>query len=397
MRHVLCISKSGLDSVRIYPARTLATGLTLLVVLVPYFAGKGIAEGVHHDALISLESGGDLYLSSMRFGARVSVATDFIDRVASIPGVEQAIPRIIGRIVLGTDRHEAVVVGLPVESFPRVVTCVKGRLPEKGAAREFVVGSELAGSLNLNVDSSLPPFYRNRRGEGVSRIVGVFHSDVTIWQSKLMFCTIATAAEIFDESNYVTDVVVWCRPGYQRTVANAARKLAMEAESASEGVDRISVVSRDDLSSTVASWHSHSEGVFSLHYVFMLSAAMLVILVTSGAGLRERRREIGILKATGWQTDEVILRCLLENVMISLLSTCVATLVARIWLQFFNGYLIAGVYLSGVGLRPSFRIPFHLTVTDALTGFLVSTSVILVGALYPTWRSAIVSPMEAMR
>ena len=71
---------------------------------------------------------------------------------------------------------------------------------------------------------------------------------------------------------------------------------------------RAEVTTSSDLLALLHKDLPHQEGIFTLHLVLAFIVAILVLLVTSGLGLSERRREIGILKATGWQTDEVRLR-----------------------------------------------------------------------------------------
>src|SRR5205807_2334267 len=85
----------------------------------------------------------------------------------------------------------------------------------------------------------------------------------------------------------------------------------------SDSNPRIQVTSRSDVFDTVQSGPQRREGVLTLFSVFAFAVAILVILVTSGIGLKERRREIGILKATGWQTDELILRSAVEGILLA--------------------------------------------------------------------------------
>ena len=122
-----------------------------------------------------------------------------------------------------------------------------------------------------------------------------------------------------------------------------------------------------------------------------------VVLVTSGFGLGTRRREIGILKATGWQTDEILLRITVENLVLCLAGASLAIILAYVWLAWLNGYWVASVFLAGVDMAPSFKVPFRLTPVPALLSFVVSFVVVMSGTLYTSWRAAIVPPMEAMR
>jgi len=141
----------------------------------------------------------------------------------------------------------------------------------------------------------------------------------------------------------------------------------------------------------------HREGIFNLHFALAFVVGILVLLVTSGAGLSERRREIGILKATGWQTDEILLRSFTESLCLSVAGACTSILLAWVWLRVFKGYAIAGIFLAGVDVRPEAPVPFRLTPVPVLLAFVLSFAVVLSGTLFSSWRAATAPPREAMR
>ena len=84
-------------------------------------------------------------------------------------------------------------------------------------------------------------------------------------------------------------------------------------------------------------------------------------MVTSGLGLSERRREVGILKATGWQTDEVLLRGTAESLAHGpgrrrgVAGPGLG--VARV----LGGYGLAAAFLPGLDADPGLRLPYRLT------------------------------------
>jgi ABC-type lipoprotein release transport system permease subunit len=312
-----------------------------------------------------------------------------------LPGVKDAMPRIVGRIELGQQRVTVVVVGVALEHWPGELACIDGRLYCGGTRNELVIGSDLARQLNLKVGSLLPPFYHSRSGEHVSEVIGIFRSDVSPWQSRLIVTSFETASRIFDQPGLATDVLVYCHPGYEGEVRTAiVREIALAS-----GVNgpRPRVTSRDDMAAQMTEGPVRREGVLTLLSVIAFAIAILVVLVTSGFGLTERRREVGILKATGWQTDELLLRSLVESLTLGVAAAAVAIVLAFVWLQWLYGYGIASVFLPGVDLSPGFRVPFRLMPGPALLTALVALVVVASGSLHATWRSATAPPREAMR
>jgi ABC-type lipoprotein release transport system permease subunit len=397
MRSFLAIGHTGLVALLQYPVRSVATVGCVLAILLPYLAGLGVSRGLQDQADEAVRAGADLYVTGEQFGREASIPLSMINEVKKVDGVTKVVPRIVARLVLGINNEDAVLVGLPLEHFPAGVTCVEGELPRAGNLNELVVGTELARRLKLQVGSYVPPFYHNPRGDRVSRVVGLFQADVSIWQSNLVLTSFETAAAICNQEGLATDLLVTCRPGYQASVRAALRRTRSLPSPSSEAPRAIKVTTREDLEALLPAGLLHREGIFNLHFLVTFVVGILTILVTSGFGTSERRREIGILKATGWQTDEVLLRSLVESVLLSVAGAALAILLAFLWLRVFNGYWIASIYLAGVDVRPGFPVPFRLTPVPVLLALLLAAVLVMSGTLYSTWRAAIVPPREAMR
>ena len=396
MLKLLEISKTGVVAILLHPLRSIVTAAALMAVLLPYLVGLGISRGIQRQAEDSVRFGADLYVTGSQLGRLIPLPVSAADRIRAVEGVVKVVPRVVSGVVLGAERVNAVIVGLPSDELKSSVTCVEGRLFGADSSHEIVVGTELARRLNLKVGDQIPPFYRNSEGERISMVVGLFKSDVSLWQSSLVFTSFKTASNYFDQRGMATDLLVYCRPGYQARI-QAAIVRTVSIPYPSGGNLRLKVVPREELESILPKGLLHREGIFNLHFVLAFAVGIPILLVTSGFGLSERRREIGILKAIGWQTDEILLRSLVESLLLSLAGASISILLAFIWLKLFNGYWIASIFLTGVDAAPSFRVPSQMTPVPALLAFLLSFVLVMSGTLYSTWRAATAEPMEAMR
>ncbi|HEV3021906.1 MAG TPA: FtsX-like permease family protein [Pirellulales bacterium] len=390
------IGRTGLTAMLLHPWRSAATIACVLAVLVPYLTGLGISGGLSQQAEESLRYGADLYVAGRQFGRAVPLPLEAIEKIAAIPGVSSVVPRIVGPVVLGRERHSAVVVGIAPDKLADAAGCIEGKLFHEGPVHELVVGSALAAKLKLKVGARLPPFYRNRKGERVSQVVGIFTSDAPLWQANLVFTSFDSAAAIFDQQGLATDLLVYCRAGERDQVAASIRR-QVEWIDDRGGTLGVRVGSRDDLESLATSAALHRDGIFHLHCVLACSVAVLAVFVTSGFGSSERRREVGILKAVGWQTDEVLLRSAVESLLLTLGASSLSVLVTWAWLRGFNGYGIAGLFLPGLDVRPGIDVPFRLVPVPLVLSVLLSWVVVTSGGLYATWRTATTPPAEAMR
>jgi hypothetical protein len=397
MSPLLAVARTGLDAAARHPLRSAAAVFTVVAVLAPYLAGVGVARGLADQALESVTAGADLYVSGLRFGREAPVPLSAVETVRAVPGVTDVVPRIVAAIRIGKEHESAVLVGLPAGRYPAGVECVDGRLPAEGAANELAFGPQIARRLGLTVGSAIPPFYRNDEGERVSTVVGVLRRDCPVWAANVVIADFDTAARICAQHGLASGLLVSCRPEYADAVRDTISRLDSLAPKDETGPLRARVVTREDAAAFVPAGVLHREGVFNLHFVLAFAAAIPLVLVTSGVGLAERRRETGVLKALGWQTDEILLRGFAESLALAAAGAALSVIVAYAWLVAFNGRGIAGIYLGGADATPGFVVPFRLTPEPTIVAAALAFVVMTTGTLLSTWRAAVASPMEAMK
>jgi ABC-type lipoprotein release transport system permease subunit len=395
MGGLLAVGRSGLAAVLLHPLRSAATVACVTALLVPLVAGLAVSRGLEDEAADAARCGADLVVTGLRYGRPAPLPVASAEALRALQGVSSVRPRIVGAIRLGAARENAVLVG--VDDVPPDVRCVEGRLFAPGSRNELVVGSRLARRLGLVPGARIPPFYANRDGERVSQVVGVFRADLPIWEANLVFTSLATAQAVFDERGTATQFLVTCEEGYAGAVAETIARMPSLAPPGSADPLAPRVVSRADAEALLSRGAAFGEGVFALHFVLLCAAAVPLLVVTSGAGLAERRREVGILKMLGWGTDEVLARGFVESVVLAATGAAVSVLLAAAWLGPLGARGIAAVLLPGADADPDFGVPWRLTPGPVAIGSSLALVLVLAGTLHSNWRAATAEPMEAMR
>ena len=135
--------------------------------------------------------------------------------------------------------------------------------------------------------------------------------------------------------------------------------------------------------------------------LFMLCSTLLAFIILAwdkASGLSsEERREIGILKAIGWETSDVLLMKLWEGMALSLVSLLAGILLAYAHVFFTSAALFETALKGWAVLYPNFRlIPFINPAELALLFFLAIVPY-TVATIIPSWRAAIVDPDSIMR
>jgi ABC-type lipoprotein release transport system permease subunit len=344
-----------------------------------------------------VRAGPDLHVTGLRFGRTAAMPLEAVELVAAIPGVAAVVPRVVGELNIGARGDSAVVVGIAAAGLDPSLEFIEGRPFADGATNELVLGSDLAERLKLGVGDAVPPFYRNDRGERVSHVVGVFRSDAPLWQSHLMFVSLETAAALFDEPGMVTELLVSCPETFQKPVAERLRGLRSLDPRPNAPAVRARVAARGDVEAMLLRRVLDRETLFHLPFVVAFALGIGIVLVTSGAGLVERRRETGLLRAMGWSRDALLLRALVESAVLAVASASTAILLAFLWLRLLGGAGLAPVLLPGAQRLPASGVPWTLTPVPALLAVLVATVLVAAGTLYSTWRATSAPPAEAMR
>jgi len=384
VRRHLSLLNAATDAVLRLRVRSLVVVLCLTGILAPFLVATAVFEGVRAGAALSIEEGADLYVSLNRAGRNAPISTAWMERLRGLPGVERVVPRVVGRdYIVGP----VVVVGLPLEELPGGVRCVEGRPP--ASRSEALVGRELAGELNLAVGKS---FTLNVNPGLRFRVTGVFASSSPIWSARLVFIDLAAAQEVFGMEGEATELLVYTRPGYADPVYDSL--VAMQER---EQAPPLRVVSKRIAREMFRSGFTRRAGAFSALYLVAFALAIPTIAVAAGLGLSERRREIGLYRAAGWHTVEVLEVAVFENLILSLAGATLALLVSILWMKLTNGFFIAQFFLPEVGVVPPFEVPTRFLPLPALLSYLVALTITMVGSIYTTYRAATTEPMEAIQ
>jgi putative ABC transport system permease protein len=140
-------------------------------------------------------------------------------------------------------------------------------------------------------------------------------------------------------------------------------------------------------------------------------ATSLIVLFVMLYTVRERTKEIGILKAIGFSNWNIMSQFMLEGILISIIAGVVGIVIGSIGAPVLSSLLLPRVNLfSGSSGRFQFGfgsvntgITGSTTTTVSLTPELIllafGAAILLgaLGSLYPAWRASRTSPMEALR
>ena len=370
--------------------RSFVVVLCLVAILFPFISAVSVLEGVKAQSRLSVDEGADIYVTTDMFGRNGMIPFGMGDEIEKIDGVVKAAPRVISRIYI--KGKLAVLLGIPTDEVPPSVSFIKGSMPREG---EIVIGMAMADYLDAGTGDDLSigvkifaiidhvSYMQNK----VFRISGIFDSASGIWTSDLIMMDIEEAISLYEMEDMVTDIAVYVKPGYEVSVVENIQKASPFFRIQTKNIAR----------NYVEKGFNIKGGIFAVLYTIAFALAIPVILVLSGLGPSGRRKEIGILKATGWQTIEVMEMVFIENIILALIAASASILISFLWIKLFNAPLIAQIFISGTGSIAPFPVPARFMPLPFMLSFFFAIILTMVGSIYSTWKAAVVPPVEAMR
>ncbi len=369
------------------PVRSSIVILCLIALITPFVTAIAICEGVKSQYTTTLNQAGHVYVTRDNYGSNAPIELEMIERLKEIQGVTKVVPRVIGRTYV--KGKVLAILGIDPEHMPSSIRLFRGRAP--GGDGDVIIGWEAAKYLKLKIGSK----FSIKRGPGqVFQIVGLFKSPCNIRNVDLLMMNYEDASVLFGIRGMATDLSVYTRPGYAQIVDVILRLSEKEEES---GKPVLRVQTRELIDRYSRRGFNIKAGVFSGLYCLVLALGIPSIGVLSGFGLSERRREIGVMKALGWQTQEILEMTAFENLALSIMAAPFIIIAALLWIHIFNGALIAKFFIASLDIIIPFQAPSKVFPIPAMLGLMMAVILAMVGSIYSTWKTATVPPSEAMK
>jgi ABC-type lipoprotein release transport system permease subunit len=313
---------------------------------------------------------------------------------------------IVQRMVAG--RHELIPLGyIDKISAIRGVSSVKGRL--WGYYYDPIVGA----NYTLIVPEEDPPAAGQIAiGQGISRTRLAFAGDsleFRTYDGVLIHLEVKTT--ISSKSELVSSDLVLLSDGDFRRLFGTPKGVATDltlkvrnpkelptiAVKVAELLPDTRQILRDEILRTYDAVFNWRGGIL----VVILLGALLAFIIFAwdkASGLSaEERREIGILKAVGWETSDVILMKFWEGMVVSLSSFLAGVILAYAHVFFASSVLFEPVLKGWAVLYPQFKLTPFIDASQAAALFFLTVFPYTVATIIPSWRAATIDPDSVMR
>ncbi len=381
----------ALGSVRRRAGRTTALGVALGLLTFALASVLFLTEALRREFRLAAAALPDLTVQALAAGRPALIREQELAGLGSIPGVMEVRSRVWGYYFVPTLSGNFTVVGLdprePSAARDLSVVSTVGRMPRPDGSGEVVMGQTLAAFLGLEVGEAvtLPVGGAMKRLE----LVGLFRSEVALWTCDVILMTEADARAFLQiPAGWATDGAIRLSTPDEATVV--ARKIVERWPSAR-------VVDRQLMTRTYDLTFDTRGGMLGA----MLLPALTAFLVLAwdrltGVGPGERR-EIGVLKAVGWRTSDVLIARLWENAVIALYGAGLGVLAAYAYVFYARAPGLGDALLGWSSIYPALRLTPALGPGQLLV--LLSLVVLpwVAASLVPAWRTATLDPHGLVR
>ncbi|MEM2089118.1 MAG: FtsX-like permease family protein [Thermoproteota archaeon] len=305
--------------------------------------------------------------------------------LSSIPGVERAVP-----IIIGSGRVEssnAFILATPIEEIQAFQKILSGSSISSPSALECIMPEESARRMGVSVNSTVR-VVTSYMQEGVSLKVVGFSEVGGLFQAALagpasvVAVSLEQGEKILNKRGLADMILIRVyNSSVMSSVVNAIRAT----------YPSLSVSTEEDVLNQAQSILNTIDAV-----MFTISAISIVV---AGVGtmnsitmsIREKIREIGVLKSIGASPLQVLYIFLAEGFILGLLGGLLGAALGT-----GLGYVTVVHVLPNM-FRFQISLPFIVTYEPVLNGLLIAVTASFVSSLLPSLNASKIRPVEALR
>ena len=350
---------------------------SLLVVytLVVFMLGSAmfLTQAMKREASLILKDAPEIVVQRLLVGRYDPIPLDYTEKIRKIRGVVSAGPRLWGYY------YDPAIGANYTLMVPRT---------DAPPLEKIVIGKGISRSRMIDRGD----IFSFRGYDGIARnftVEGELSSESELVSADLILMSEADFRKLFGlPAAEATDIAV--------TVRNPKELLTI-AKKIAEMLPDTRPIIRDEMVRTYDSVFDWRGGMV----VVLLMMALLAFVIFAwekASGLSaDEKREIGILKAIGWETSDVIAVKAYEGLLVSFFSFAIGVLAAYAHVFFFSAFMFVPALKGWSVLYPDFRITPFIDPYQVAVLFFLTVVPYTVATIVPSWRAAIVDPDSVMR
>ena len=336
------------------------------------------------EATGSLTTAPDLVIQRISAGRHDLIPTDYTVIINKLPGIESVTPRVWGYYYDSLIRANLTLVG--ISTYQDKLELLEGRLPEN--PQECAIGMGVAGAFGPTIGDNLV-LEDSEKSRTVFKISGIFRAESNLLTNDLVVLQETALRDFFSiDKRMATDLVVQVHN--QREINTLAKKIK-------HLLPDTRPITRDEILHTYDTLFNWRSGMMLAVAVAALIAFCILAWDKATGISAAEKQEIGILKAIGWETADVLSVKFWEGLVISLTSFILGTLAAWIHVFVLDAPALVPLLKGWSVLFPKFQLTPAVDFYQLFVLAFLTIVPYLVCTIIPAWKSAITDPEQVMR
>jgi ABC-type lipoprotein release transport system permease subunit len=352
-----------------------------------------ITTSIKHELETTVDALPQIVVQKIKAGRHYDIDTSVADKILNLTGVSEATPRVWGYYyfenagvnfsIMGIDQYEQQY----KESFNTIVD--KFDFDKLHQKREMVVGEGVKKVMEENYYNQYFNFIKPDGTFEKVTIAGTFKADTRLESNDMILMSTQSVREIFNiAEDRATDIVVKVpNPEEIATIASKIKLIYPDTR----------VITNSDLKISYQNIFDYKSGVFLALFTITIFTFFMIIYDKASGLSSEEKREIGILKATGWKVDDILKEKFYEAFIISFLAFLMGILLAFAFVYLLQAPLLREIFVGYSQLKTPFELPFIFDTQTLFLVFFLSVPIYIAATIIPSWRAATLEVDEVIR
>jgi ABC-type lipoprotein release transport system permease subunit len=405
----------ALNCIQRYKLRTLVILIALGVAASAFSSVAFMTDGLAKEGALSLKYAPDLTVQGITAGRQALISTKYVNFVlGAATGISGVSERIWGYGNVGNTL--LVIVGIDVDNsatknqtnsmlgspdfnltwssmLDSAYPLESGQFLDAQSKNTVVIGKGVAELLGAKVGTVLSIMTESNQVKQYN-VVGIFDSESSIYSADLILMNLDAAREFFSiPDDRITDIIVYLSPVDSATKTSLVNVVARQLSE----IPNCRVLTKDVLLKAQEKTYGDRSGFFSIvWYVILISVAIVAFNQTVVVG-HESKFEVGLLKALGFSTSDIIQVRLIESLVLGALAGAIGLTFGILYDSVLGAPVLRDFMLGWANLYPSFPVPVFVSLQTVLFTFAVTIVPLLFATVIPSWLNATVDPDIAMR
>ena len=330
-------------------------------------------QALKKEALFVLKEAPEMTIQRLMGGRQDLVPLRYADSIRKIRGVSSVMSRLWGYYY-----------------DPATGANYTLMVPDSGAPEPegIVIGQGVSRARRIYKGDMLS-FKAHDGGDLIFEIKEILATESELLSSDLILLAEVDFRKLFGiPPGYATDLTLRVRnPKELYTIARKVVQILPDARP----------ILRDEIIRTYDTVFDWREGIM----IVILSGALMAFIIFAwdkASGLNaEEKKEIGILKAIGWETSDVLVMKFWEGTAVSLTAFLLGLISAYVHVFFGSAALLAPVLKGWSTLYPNFTLTPFIDPYQIATLFFFTVVPYTMATIVPSWRAATIDPDSVMR